>query len=118
VQAIAAGISMLIFALCIGVLTVLKEPPAFWTNAGGYPVGLRHFVLEFYYLLLLAYLGILLGLTLRGVGLLFRNDCAAALLFFAALMPAWLVTFLSIGLLVANNAVNLIEGRPLHYHAP
>lgn len=117
-QAIAAGISMLIFALGIGVLTVLKETPAFWTNAGGYPVGLRHFVLDFYYPLLLTYLVTLIALTLRGVSLLFRNDCAAALLFFAALMPAWLVTFLTIGLLVANNAVNLIEGRPLHYHAP
>ncbi|MCC5842496.1 MAG: hypothetical protein JJT96_20435 [Opitutales bacterium] len=113
-QAIALGILSLIFAIGLGVLTSLKETPEFWTHAGGYPVGLRHLILHFYYPTLLAYLLFLASFTTRGLNLSIKGDCGKGLLYLLALAPAWLITAFNIGLLVANNVVNLLEGNPLH----
>ena len=115
-QALAAGCLTLLFALCLGGLTILKETPHFWTNAGGYPIGLRHFVLHGYYPVLFAYLLILVALTMRGIYLFFKQESASGLVFLIALAPAWICTGLVIGLLIANNVINLIEGKPFHSH--
>lgn len=49
--ALAVGMPLLIW------FSWLRETPAFWTNAGGYPVWLRDLVLLSYYPLLLASTG-------------------------------------------------------------
>ncbi len=115
-QAIFLGLSCFIVAIAICALTALKETPAFWLNSGGYPVGLRHFVLDFYYPLLGVYLLGLAVLTARGLILLFKVDPLRGAFLILALSPAWLLTAISMGLLVANNVKNLIKGLPLHAH--
>jgi hypothetical protein len=94
------------------MLTVLKETPVFWRNAGGYPVGLRFFVLDFYYpitaLLLVCGLAQLVRLFRGG-----RPSRAELIL----VLAFWVLFSSGSGLLVANNVVNAIEGRPLHWHS-
>lgn len=92
-------------------MTLLRESPMFWRNAGGYPVELREFVLETYYpvtgaLLLSCAIGIVQAV--RG-GLMRRIT-----------LVGWLVLTLAVGFGLAfagaNNLVNLMDGRPLHNH--
>ena len=49
-DAVSAISSYLLIVMAVGwlVMTALRETPIFWRNAGGYPVGLRMFVLDFY----------------------------------------------------------------------
>jgi hypothetical protein len=115
-QHILIGFITSLIALGIGCLTVLKETPSFWLNSGGYPVALRHFVLDFYYPLLGVYLLALALLTAHAVIGLIKTRSFRAMFLIVALTPAWLLTAVNIGLLIANNVVNLINGLPLHAH--
>lgn len=97
-------------------LTVWKENEYFWTLSGGYSNWLRDLVLFFYYPYIL---GLIIGLLVVSrsiLGKLFRqrslNRCVLILLF------AWVVFFSSIALLLANNLLNFMEGKPIHYHQP
>lgn len=92
-------------------MTVLRETPAFWRNAGGYPVGFRMFVLDFYPFVTAA----LLLAGARWAWALFRAERHSRLQVGLTLAFLALLT-LGLGLMVANNVVNLIEGRPLHSH--
>lgn len=107
---LAGSLALAVAALWLG-MTVLKETPSFWRNAGGYPVGLRQFVLDLYY-------PITAGLLIAGLfqlsaivfgGQRSRAVVVVTLVFFAVLAAG-------LGLLVANNVVNLMEGRELHAH--
>lgn len=73
-------------------------------------------MLHFYYPLLFAYLIILTALSIRGAYLFFKQKSVPGLVFLAALAPAWICTGLNIGLLAANNVINLLEGKPFHAH--
>jgi hypothetical protein len=106
------------FLFCAGLLqmVVLKETPVFWRNEGGYPVELRDFVkLWFYPLLLVGGVG-LLGATGVLLRVLLAQRARAGLMPLLLMVPAWLLYALVVGVLVANNLMNLIENRPLHYH--
>jgi hypothetical protein len=96
-------------------LTLLKENPLFWRNAGGYPVELRQAVLIFYYPLL----------GISGLGCAIYSVLAArsqAVLghssrwVIAGTVLLWALLFLNVGLLTANNLQNVLNGRPVHYH--
>jgi len=107
---------LVIFSLLLVQLTIWKESQLFWMDVGGYPLWLREAVRTFYYpylFFLLAYAFMLcrsvLGRFLRSFGF-----CRVWLLLLAALV----IIADSLGLLVANNFINLIEDRPLHYHSP
>jgi hypothetical protein len=97
------------------VFTLLKETPIFWRNIGGYPIELRELVLATYFPLLVANFLLCGGATallqkrsfLRGR--LSFNSLAMVLLF-------WSVWFLNVGVLLANNIANIIQGRPFHFH--
>ncbi|WP_269541428.1 hypothetical protein [Cerasicoccus fimbriatus] len=97
-------------------LTVLKETPAFWTNDGGYPIALREAVLAYYYPVLSAVLTLQLGATLGCVFALFYARSGAALIGLFALAPAWLISFIAVGVLIANNLWNVLNDQPLHWH--
>lgn len=97
------------------VLTIFRESPLFWRNAGGYPTALRDFTLHFYYPILIGSMAICCAL---GWQLLRRCSIPLRCSIFSlglVLLP-WCVLFLNFGLMLANNVDNIIEGRPLHYH--
>lgn len=110
-RAVFTGLLALFVAAFWLVMTVLKETPSFWRDAGGYPAGLRQFVLDLYYPitagLLIAGLFQLGGIVLGGQRS--RAAVVVTLVFFVVLAAG-------LGLLVANNVVNLMEGRELHAH--
>lgn len=92
--------------------TILRETPMFWRNEGGYPVGLRALVLDAYYPATAA----LVFVCLVGIASVVRRAQRMS----RACVIAWfvLVGCLGLGLAMAgaNNVVNLLEGRPVHYH--
>ena len=92
--------------------TVLRETPMFWRNEGGYPVGLRALVRDAYYPATAA----LVLVCLVGIASVVRRAQRLS----RACVIAWfvLVGCLGLGLAMAgaNNVVNLLEGRPVHYH--
>jgi hypothetical protein len=97
------------------VLTILRESPLFWRNAGGYPIALRDFTLHFYYPILVGSMAICCAHAwqlLRQSSI--RFGCSIFSRGFMFLL--WGLLFLNCGLMVANNVDNIIEGRPLHYH--
>lgn len=114
--AFACGICFLFSAAVLTGLTALKESPSFWLNSGGYPVALREFVLNFYYPAMLLHLTFLSGFTLSHAARLTRRPRLSPALYLLALFPAWLLTAIAVGLLLANNVINLLEGRPFHHH--
>jgi len=97
-------------------LTAWKENEYFWTMSGGYAIWLRELVYFIYYPYFLGTF-ICLLITSRFVLLkLYRKRMMNRCMLF--LFLAWVVFGSSGALLVANNFLNLLEGRPLHYHAP
>ncbi|MEM1223901.1 MAG: hypothetical protein AAGH40_14205 [Verrucomicrobiota bacterium] len=107
---------LVVFALILVQITTWKESEIFWMNIGGYPLWLRDCVHTLYYPYLLFVLTFALMLSRSVIGRFFRD---------LKVRKAWLVLFLawiiicgSLGLLVTNNLINLIESRPLHYHDP
>lgn len=109
------GLGLLLLELLVFWFSCLRENQAFWTNAGGYPVGLRHFVLTFYYPLLV------LNATLIGlltVAFIARLKPPYALVGMQAclLLVCWGMFFGSAAVSWANNLLNFLEGRPIHDH--
>jgi hypothetical protein len=93
-------------------VTVLRETPVFWRNEGGYPIGFRALVHDGYYPATATLVFVcLVGL----VGVVQRAQRLSR-----ACVVAWFVVVgcLGLGLAMAgaNNIINLIESRPLHYH--
>ncbi len=105
---------LLIFALLLAQMTLWKESELFWLNIGGYPIWLRDCVRTLYY----PYLFFVLTTS----AFIFRSLTGRFLRTFRY-SRIWLVFLLCLivivsclGLLVANNLINLVESRPLHYH--
>lgn len=111
--AIGALLGLVLFLV---QLTSWKESDLFWMNAGGYPLWLRECVRSLYYPYLLFVLA--LGLTItRSVLGRFLHDLSFRRAW-GLLVLSWILIFAALGLLLANNLINLIESRPLHYHPP
>lgn len=114
-----------IFVLCCIVLlapeillfwfSCLREDQVFWTNAGGYPVGLRHTVLFGFYPLLALNLAGLLGLTFVFLATLRRPLCMVGLKL-SAILICWGVFSGAMAISGANNLINFLEGKPIHGH--
>lgn len=94
-------------------MTFLRESVSFWRNSGGYPVQLRSLVQHSYY----PFTAVLLVTCVTGATVVFRRTQAIA----RRTMLCWLIVAMAIGFGLAyagaNNLANLIDGRPLHYHA-
>ena len=107
---------LLLFSAMLVQLTMWKESDLFWMNIGGYPLWLRQLVQALYYPYLFFVLTVAAMLLRSVVGRFFRTFkfCKA----WFALLFALIVISGSLGLLVANNMINLIENRPLHYDFP
>lgn len=123
-RAKSAILGILFVLGCLGLLALeflvfwfscLRENQAFWTNAGGYPVGLRESVLTFYYPLL-ALNAILLGLATFGFIARLKPPYSMLGLQACVLLVCWGVFFGSAAVSWANNLLNFLEGRPIHYH--
>lgn len=95
--------------------TILREQPAFWTNAGGYPVWVRTMVSVLYWP----------GLVVSGPALAVwsgwmvlqaacRKKGMVAVLVVVVLM--WAAMGVVVAWMAWNNLENLFEGRDLHYH--
>jgi hypothetical protein len=95
-------------------VTTLKETPLFWRNAGGYPAGLRAAVLHGYYP---ATLLLIVGCAVGGVVAL-RSSATHSRVQLTGWTLCALILGAGLALLLANNLINLLDGRPLHYHAP
>lgn len=106
----------LIGAFILMQLTAWKENEYFWTLSGGYDIWLRDLVHFLYYPFLLGQIIALVITSKSLIGKLYKrrsiNRCLMILFF------AWVVFFSSLALLVANNLLNFLEGRPIHYHDP
>lgn len=111
-----AGLMAFITNAGILILTLLKETPLFWLDVGGYPIWLRAFVLNFYYPLLAV---VVLSFLLFGVFLLMaalQRRYMEILGYVCAIAPGAALFLVSIGILIANNIANLMQGLPLHHH--
>ena len=95
-------------------MTVLRESPLFWRNAGGYPVALRELVLDLYYPAT--------GLLLLSCGLGVVHTFCVTANWRRGTATGWLLVAAAVGFGLAyagaNNLTNLLDGRPLHYHSP
>lgn len=107
---------LVVFSLLLAQLTMWKEDELFWLNVGGYPLWLRQSLQEIYYPYLFFVLATAAMLCRSVMGRFFRSlkFCRAWFLLVFALV----IIFGSLALLCANNFINLIESRPLHYHSP
>jgi hypothetical protein len=107
---------LLVFSLLLVQLTIWKESQLFWMDVGGYPIWLRQTVQTLYYPFLFLVLAYAAMLCRSVVGRFFRSFqvCKTWLLLGAALV----ILSGCLGLLVANNLINLVNDRPLHYHPP
>jgi len=98
------------------VAAALRETPLFWRNAGGFPVLLRELVLLLFYP----------GLMLLAIGVLWstwtawrwRPGSRLAVAVWMACLFQWLLLLVVIAIFAWNNLNNLLEGTPLHQHAP
>ncbi|MBK1881905.1 hypothetical protein JIN85_05735 [Luteolibacter pohnpeiensis] len=112
---IAAGICLLIGACMLVILAWFRETPAFWTNAGGYPLWLRDLVqMGFYPLLSL----VVFTLIYHSCVLFshWRGSAQLWLIQASLIAGAWIIVASAASLAFANNIVNLIEHRDLHSH--
>jgi hypothetical protein len=97
------------------VMTVLRESQLFWRNEGGYPIPFRAFVLNYYapLFLLMALANVLFSVLgfqrVRKLGLLL-------VIFFVFASGIWFLFGSTVAIMVANNVINLLENRPMHWH--
>ena len=116
-RALAAGSLLTSFGLLVLVAVVLKETPLFWRNAGGYPVELREWVLDFFYPALAIYFLWLTAST--GMGwLMLRSGIRTGVIHLLVATLNWMLLAVIVTIGIWNNVENLLQGKPLHYHAP
>lgn len=105
----------ILILLGLGWLAWLKEQPLFWRNIGGWPVWLREMVHIFFYPLLgLEFIALLFFslATVHWIGQGHLHPGAGIAMVFLL----WALLLTVIAIVIANNLVNLMEGRPLHWH--
>ena len=105
----------MLLELLVFWFSCLRENQAFWTNAGGYSEGLRETVKTFYYPLLI-FNAILLGLLTFTFIARLKPPYSIIGLQICMLMACWGLFFGSAAVSWANNLLNFLEGRPIHYH--
>ncbi|MGB0744645.1 MAG: hypothetical protein ACPGSB_08970 [Opitutales bacterium] len=105
---------LLISSMGLVQLTLWKESEVFWLNLGGYPIWLRESVKALYYPYLFFVLSFALIVTRSVIGRLYEDFRLRRAWFL--LLVSWIIIFSSLGLLLANNLNNLMEGRSIHYH--
>jgi hypothetical protein len=93
----------------------LREDPMFWRNAGGWPVWLRDVVETTFYPMLTVEVGVLVALSV----LCFRCPILArgGRRVWPIAGTMWLWAAAIVILVISNNVMNLVAGRPLHWHA-
>lgn len=98
----------------MGILALLRETPRFWTNAGGYPIWLRSWVLVGYPLFFGLELLFLSWMTVASLRVKCVRD-AGLRLGMGLLLLQWMWTAAVLVFLIWDNVENLIEGRPWHW---
>jgi hypothetical protein len=108
--------SSLLASIVLMRFTAWKENEYFWTLAGGYPFWLRDIIDFFYYPYYLG-LFIVLIVTTSSMSKRFykKRKISHA---FLILCLTWMCFLGCSFLLFANNFLNLMHDRPLHYHQP
>ena len=105
------------FGLLVLAGAALRETPLFWRNAGGFPVGLRDLVLaSFYPALAIYFFGLVFG-SFTGWQLLQARSRSGGILLLACTLN-WLLFLAITAVVLWNNLENVLNGQPLHYHAP
>ncbi len=116
--ALAAGAALTALGLAVLIGAVFRETSLFWRNVGGYPVALRDLVLtNFYPAFAIYFLGLMFG-SVAGGQLLFRARRRRGGILLLICLLNWLLFTAITTMVLWNNIENLMEGRPLHYHAP
>lgn len=110
------GVILLGLSAILFVLTLFRETPLFWLNEGGYPIWLRAFVLHLYYPAFGVVVAAICAFAALSLQLAWQKRYGDAILCAIAVLPASVVIFISIGLLLANNIINLMQGLPLNHH--
>lgn len=105
--------ALLLCALLVR-LTLWKESEIFWLAIGGYPIWQRRLVELLYYPYMLFTLLALLALSWSAILRLITQLQVKRV--WLLLLFAWVVFGSCLGLLFANNLLNYIQGRPIHYH--
>lgn len=107
------------FAALLGLLLIwfasLRENQAFWTNAGGYPVPLRHLVNWTFVPLHFVTAFLLFGISL----ICFSKVCGSFRFFVLEslfLLFCWGLLATSAFIAFKNNVLNILHGSPLHRH--
>ena len=116
--ALAAGVALTALGLVVLAGALFRETSLFWRNVGGYPVELREFVLACFYPLFAIYFSGLIFGSIVGWQLLFRVRRPSGGILLLVCMLNWLLLTAITTMVLWNNIENLMEGRPLHYHAP
>lgn len=111
-----AIVGLLFFSLVHTQLTIWKETEIFWLDVGGYPIWLREVVKTLYYPYSLFLITAALMITRSVCGRFLRELRVHRV--WVLLAISLLIMSGSFGLLVANNLINVIEGRPVHSHVP
>ena len=93
----------------------LRESNAFWTNAGGYSLGIRNTVLLYYYPLAALVFLLLIGLTALFISEL-HPPLTLLKLKLTAILACWGLFFSSLAISTADNIINLLEGSSLINH--
>lgn len=103
----------LVLLVVVVSMAWLRETPLFWRNAGGWSEWFRDTVrLSFWPLLLVQTVGLAAS---TGWGVLLPDPRRGHLILrLGALMLLWMAWTGMLGFVLANNLVNLLEGRPIH----
>jgi hypothetical protein len=110
-----AGTPALVLGVGLLMMAIERETPLFWRNSGGYPVWLRMFVLYAFYPALLGYTGYLTWVALLAVKAVRRGGLSTGLM--VLLIGLWFLHTAIMLVVLANNLVNLMDGRPVHWHS-
>jgi len=115
--ALVLGGALTALGLAVLAEAMLRETPSFWRNSGGFSVGLRDLVFSsFYPSLAIYFFGLVSGSFTAWQLLRARSRSGGFLLLACGLN--WLLFLVILTVVLCNNIENVMNGRPLHYHAP
>lgn len=109
-----ATIFAFLCSIALVQLTLWKESELFWIDAGGYPLWLRDTVRTLYYPYLFFICSATIILSRSIFSRVFKERKIHKTFYLLTL--TWIVFFSCLGLLLANNLINLLENKPIHYH--
>ena len=115
--ALAATAGLTTLGLMVLAAALLRETPLFWHNSGGYSEDLRALVQIAFYPAVAIYLIGLMSGSFFGWQLLRAGRRSGGVLLLACSFN-WLLFAAITTVVLCNNLDNLLQGHPLHYHAP